>query len=177
MDDNGDETQNKSDLDGYKVAPEMDNTEDIGAESSENSGVNDNENIGVDRAGNEMVYQTEESVDNPELGKDNKALTENDKKENVTADEANVESEKESRYNLRDKRTRSYKHLYDPAMFNIGHSHDNKQDEVVLTTANDIPKETAQMSMKKGLRVFGEEVTPPLRRRCNNYMTERSCSR
>ena len=42
-------------------------------------------------------------------------------------------------------------------MFNIGSSHDNKQDEVVLTTANNVPEETAQMSMEKGLRVFGEE--------------------
>ena len=157
MDVKGEETQNESDLHGYDVAPEMDNTEDVGAESSENSGVNDIEKIGVDRAGNEMVYQTEESVDNPELGKDNEASTENDEKENVTADKASVELEKESRYNLRDKRTRSYKHLYDPTMFNIGHSHDNKQDKVVLTTANDVPEETAQMSMKKGLRVFGEE--------------------
>ena len=88
---------------------------------------------------------------------DNEVSTENDEKENVTADKANVESEKESRYNLHDKCTRSYKHLYDPAMFNIGNSHDNKQDEVVLTTANDVAEETAQMSMKKGLRVFGEE--------------------
>ena len=104
-----------------------------------------------------MIYQAEESVDHPELDKDNEASTENDKKENVTADEANVESKKESRYNLCHKHTRSYKHFYDPAMFNIGNSHDNKQDEVVLTTANDVAEETAQMSMKEGLRVFGEE--------------------
>ena len=117
-----------------------------------------------------MIYQVEESVDNPELDKDNEAPTENDEKENVTADEANVESEKESRHNLCDKRTWSYKHLYDPAMFNIGISHDNKQDEVVLTTANNVAEETAQMSMKKGLRV---KDTPLLGKRCNNYMTER----
>ena len=42
-------------------------------------------------------------------------------------------------------------------MFNIENSHENKQGEVVLTTANDVAEETAQMSMKKGLRVFGEE--------------------
>ena len=114
MDDNGKETQNESDLDGYNVAPEMDNIEDLGAESSENSGVSDIKNIGVDRAGNEMIYQAEESVDNPELDKDSEALTENDEKENVTADEVNVESEKESRYNLRDKRTRSYKQTLQP---------------------------------------------------------------
>ena len=57
MDDNGEETHNESDLDERNVAPEMDNTEDVGAESSENSGVNDIENIGVDQIGNEMGYQ------------------------------------------------------------------------------------------------------------------------
>ena len=35
-------------VDGYNVSPEMDNTKDIGAESSENSGVSDIKNIGVD---------------------------------------------------------------------------------------------------------------------------------
>ena len=73
MDDNGKETQHESDSDGYNVATEMDNTKDLAAESSENSGVSDIENIGVDRAGNEMIYQAEESVDNPELDKDNEA--------------------------------------------------------------------------------------------------------
>ena len=48
MDDNGKEIQNESDSDGYNVVPEMDNTEDLGAESSENSGVSDVKNIGVD---------------------------------------------------------------------------------------------------------------------------------
>ena len=58
-------------------------------------------------------------------------------------------------------------------MFNIGNSHDNKQDEVVLTTANNIPEETAQMSMKKGLRVFGEEGYAAVREEMQQVQTER----
>ena len=110
MDDNGRDTQNENDLDGLSVGPEMDNTEDLAAENSANSGVSDIENIGVDPVANDMIYQVEESVDNPELdeesessasdGKENviadKLSTENDEKEDVTADEANVESTKES---------------------------------------------------------------------------------
>ena len=42
-------------------------------------------------------------------------------------------------------------------MFNIGNSRDNKQDEEVLTTTKHVPEDTAQMSMKKGLRVYGKE--------------------
>ena len=48
------------------------------------------------RARNEMIYQAEESDDNQELDKENETSTENDEKENLTADEVNVESEKES---------------------------------------------------------------------------------
>ena len=119
--------------------------------------MNDVESIEVDQAEIEMIYQADENDDNQESGEKNEASTENEENENVTGVELNEELEKESRYNLHDKRTRSYKHLYDPAMFSIGNSCDNKQDEVVLTTSHDVPEETAQMSMKKGLKRFGEE--------------------
>ena len=42
-------------------------------------------------------------------------------------------------------------------MFQIENSHDNKEEEVVLVTVNDAPEDTPQMSMKQGLRMFGEE--------------------
>ena len=157
MDDNEEETQDENNSGEYNVAPEMNNTEDLGAGRSENSGVSDIGSIGVDRAEHEMIYQAEESGDDPELDKDNKTSTENDEKEDATIDKLNVESSRESRYNLRDKRTWSYKHRYNPAMFKIENSHDNKQEEVVLITANDAPEDTPQMSMKQGLRMFGEE--------------------
>ena len=35
-------------------------------------------------------------------------------------------------------------------------SKDSEQGEVMLTTIDDIPEEMPQMSMKKGLTVFGE---------------------
>ena len=156
-DDNDEKIQNESASDGYVVAPEMNNTEELGAESSENSGVNDVKNIRVDQDETEMIDQADENEDNHESNEKSEASTENDEKENVTGVKLNEELEKELRYNLRDKRTQSYKHLYDPAMFSIGNSRDNKQDEVVLTKADDVPGETAQMSMKKGLRMFGKE--------------------
>ena len=159
MDNNDVEIENESDSDEYVVASEMNNTEEIGAESSKNPGVNDVENIGVDQAEEEMICQADENDNNEEPDEKNETSTEIDEKERVTGVELNeeLEQEQESRYNLRNKRTRSYRHLYDPAMFSIGNGHDNKQDEVVLTTADDAPEETAQMSMKKGLRMFGEE--------------------
>ena len=70
----------------------MNNTEDLGAGRSENSGVSDIGSIGVDRAEHEMIYQAEESGDDPELDNDNKTSTENDEKEDATIDKSNVES-------------------------------------------------------------------------------------
>ena len=60
-------------------------------------------------------------------------------------------------YSLRRNCTRSYKHLYNPEVLDTGKSNDDKQAEVLMTTIDDAPKETAQMSMKKGLKIFGEE--------------------
>ena len=73
----------------------MDNAEDPGAESAVNSGVSDIENIGVDPVENDMINQ----VESPGLEGDSES-TESDEKENVIVDEVNVESEKESGYNL-----------------------------------------------------------------------------
>ena len=49
-------------------------------------------------------------------------------------------------------------------MFKIENSHDNKQEEVVPITANDAPEDTPQMSMKQGLRMFGEEGYAAIRK-------------
>ena len=42
-------------------------------------------------------------------------------------------------------------------MFRTENSQNNKQEEVVLVTDGDAPEDTPQMSMKRGLRMFGEE--------------------
>ena len=141
----------------YDAAPELVNTEGLGGGRSENSGVCGTESIGVDQAEDEMIHQDGESGDDPELYKDSKTSIEDDEKENATIGETEVEPSGESRYNLREKRTRSYNHLYDPAMFRTENSQNNKQEEAVLVTDGDAPEDTPQMSMKRGLRMFGEE--------------------
>ena len=86
MDDSGEEVQDENSPDEYEVAPEMGNTQDLGAGRSENPGVSDTEIIGVDRAEHEMLHQAEESANEPELYKDSETLTENDEKEDATID-------------------------------------------------------------------------------------------
>ena len=119
--------------------------------------MSDTEITGVDRVNHEMFHQVEESGDEPKLDKDSGMSIENDEKEDATSDGSNLESSGEPRYNLRDKRIRCYKHIYDPGMFQLENSDDNKEEEVVLVTANNAPEDTLQMSMKQGLRMFGEE--------------------
>ena len=131
----------------------MDNSQDLRAGRPENLGVNETETIGVEQAEHEINHQEEESGDAPELYQDGGMSNEDDEKEEVMMDESNVESSKELRYNLRDKCTRSYKHLYDPGVFQIEDNDDNKHDEAVMVTANDAPEDTPQMSMKQGLRM------------------------
>ena len=58
-------------------------------------------------------------------------------------------------YNLRSNRERSYKHLYDSNVFNIEKGSDNR-GRIMMTTTNGASEETGQMSMRKGLKVFGE---------------------
>ena len=56
-------------------------------------------------------------------------------------------------------------------MYHIENSDDNKEEEVVLVTANDAPEDTPQMSMKQGLRMFGEDgyaaVRKEMQQHCN----------
>ena len=68
-----------------------------------------------------------------------------------THDDAN----EKTGYNLRSNRERSYKHLYDPNVFNTNKS-SNDREGVMMTTINGGSEETGQMSMRKGLKVFGE---------------------
>ena len=151
------EAQDENNQDECNGGHEIDNSQDLGAGRSENSGVSETKIIGVDQAEYEMNHQAEESGDVPELYKESETSNEDDEKEETTMDESNLESSRESRYNLRDKHTRSYKHLYDSGMFQIEDNDDDRREEVVMVTANDTPEDTPQMSMKQGLRMFGEE--------------------
>ena len=126
------------------------------AGNTENTGMNDIENLGVDPVDNDIINQEVEDVKSPEEEEDSES-TENDKGETVGSDQKCAETENESGYNLWQNRTRSYKHLYNPKVFDTGNNNDDKQAEVMMTTTNDMPKETAQMSMKKGLKVLSEK--------------------
>ena len=64
--------------------------------------------------------------------------------------------EHETGYNLWGNLGRSYKHLYDPAVFDTGKGNEDK-GTVMMTTTDEAPVETAQMAMKKGLKVFREQ--------------------
>ena len=137
----------------------MDESKNPGVENAgnaENTGVNDIENLGVDPVDNDIINQEVEDVESPEEEEGSES-TENDKGETVGIDQECAETENESGYKLRRNCTRSYKHLYNPEVFDTGNSNDDKQGEVMTTTTNDVPEETAQMSMKKGLKVFGEK--------------------
>ena len=142
MDVGGEDVQDNNSPDEYVVAPEMGNAQDLEAGRSENPGVSDTKITGVDRVEHVMFHQAEESGNEPKLDMDSGMSIENDKKEDATSDGSNLESSGELRYNLCDKRTRCYKHIYNPGMFQIENSDDNKEEEVVLVTANDAPEDT-----------------------------------
>ena len=141
----------------YDAAPELVNTEGPGEGRSENPGVGGTESIGVDQAEDEVIPQDGESDHDPEAYNDSKTSIEDDENEIAATDESEVKPRGDSRYNLQEKRTRSYNHLYDPETFRTEESQNNEPEEVVLVTDGDAPEDTPQMSMKRGLRVFGEE--------------------
>ena len=164
MDVGGEEVQDDNSPDEYVVAPEMGNAQDLEAGRSGNPGVSDTEITGVDRVEHEMLHQAEDSGSEPKLDIESRTSLENDEKVDATSDGSNLESSGEPRYNLRDKRTRCYNHIYDPGMYQIENSDDNKEDEVVLVTANDALEDTPQMSVKQGLRMFGEDGYAAIRK-------------
>ena len=155
MDVGGEEVEHDNSPDEYAVTHEMGN--DLQAGRSGNPGVSDTEITGVDHIEHEMLHQANDSGSEPKLDIDSGTSLEKDEKVGATSDGLNLESSEEPRYNLRDKRTRCYNHMYDPGMYQIENSDDNKEEEVVMVTTNDVPEDTPQMSMKQGLRMFGED--------------------
>ena len=53
-------------------------------------------------------------------------------------------------------RARTYKHVYDPQLYDMGYANPSDTGDLVLTTVDEGPEDTPQMSMKKGLKMFGE---------------------
>ena len=100
-----------------------------------NTGVNSIENLGVDHINNEIINQEinheikkqeVEDVERPEEKED----IESTEGETMGIDQECAETENDSGYNLRCNHTRSYKHLYNPEVFDTGKSNDDKQAEV-----------------------------------------------
>ena len=135
----------------------MEDIENLGVEDEnhdiENPGMEDVKSLGV---------EDDRAVENQDI-----ASTENEKSETIANDQESMENEgvenenqgtqeNESRYNLRRNCARSYKHIYNPEVYDTEISKDNEQCEVMMTTIDDAPEETPLMSMKKGLKVFGE---------------------
>ena len=46
--------------------------------------------------------------------------------------------------------------MYDPEVYETENKKHSEQGDIMLTTVDNIPEETPQMSMKKGLKMFGE---------------------
>ena len=125
------------------------------------------ENLGVPHVGESNDNQVEsEGVDEPNIeitqpAADNvEHMEERDDDQSADAQSLGTvetcdEKEDKTGYNLRRHRERSYKHLYDPEVFDVDKGNDGKGG-VMLTTTNGGSEETGQMSMKKGLKVFGE---------------------
>ena len=138
--------------DGVRVdEPENPGVDD--AASNDNTEMNGVENRGVEQLDSNIINQEVDEVEHPEEKED----IESTEGKTVSIAQGCSETENEMGYNLRGNQARSYKHLYDPEVFDTGKSNDDKQAEVMMTTTNDAPEETAQMSMKKGLKIFGEQ--------------------
>ena len=125
----------------------------LDVEYGENPGVADRENERVEQEGYD-IYNVEVEDENQ-----HNVSTENDKDEHMRVDQDGGEEEgaqSKPRYNLRKNRARSYTHMYNPELYETENKKHNELDDVVLTTVDDVLEETPQMSMKKGLKMFGE---------------------
>ena len=114
------------------------------------------ENPGLMDQENEGVVQEDQATSLNEKQYD--PLTEIDTNEDGTPDQNSEENKAMQctpRYNLRKHRGRSYKHVYDPEVYEMENEQKNDMGETMLTTVEGGPEDTAQMSMMKGLKVFG----------------------
>ena len=107
----------------------------------------------MDELNNNITNQEVDDVERSEEKDDNESTED----ENVSTAEARDEIEDSAGYNLRGNRGRLYKHLYDPEVLDTGKGNEDKQAAVMMTTTDEAPEETAQMSMKKGLKAFREQ--------------------
>ena len=129
------------------------NLTDLEVEYDENPGVVDYENEGVGEDGHDAYIDGAKDENQDNLS------TESDTVENVTPDQDSGEEngvQGTPRYNLRKNHARSYKHMYDPKLYETEHVKQSDMGDVVLTAVDDALEDTPQMLMKKGLKMFGE---------------------
>ena len=88
------------------------------------------ESQGVDELNNDITNQEVDHVESSEEKEDNELTEDRD----VSIAEACDETENETGYNLWGNWGRSYKHLYDPEVFDTGKGNDNKEAKVMITT-------------------------------------------
>ena len=145
VEDNENEGVEQEDQDDDIISPEVEDDENPGVEANKNEGV-EQENYDV-----ESTEAEDENQDNVSI--------ENEKDETVRDAQDGTENkgvQNEVRCNLRKNHARLYKHMYNPEIYEIENKNHSEQGDIMLTTADDIPEETPQMSMKKGLKIFGE---------------------
>ena len=121
---------------------------DLEVGPKESQGVMAQENKGVEQEGQDTSIH-----DHP-----SDPLTEIDMNEDEAQEQHSEENHAVSgtpRYNLRKHHGRSYKHVYDPEVYMTENQQTDDVGETMLTTVEGGPDDTAQMSMKKGLKVFG----------------------
>ena len=119
----------------------------------ENPGVVDHENEGVGEEDHDV------HIDEANYKDQDNVSTEVDAVKDITADQDSGEEDRVQgtpQYNLRKNRARSYKHVYDPELYETENVKQTEMGDVVLTTVDNALKDMPQMSMKKGLKLFGE---------------------
>ena len=139
-----------SDQEGMPETRDMEEVKKEGGNNVESEGVNGHnvENEGVDGPDNNGIHQDVDDME--ERGDDQPS---NDR--HVGTVEERDDTDDRTRYNLRRNWERSYKHLYDPKVFSTEKG-DDDEGAIAMTMTNEGSEETGQMSMKKGVKVFGE---------------------
>ena len=147
----GDENQGVEDHEIEDEEQDGHNLTDL--DMDENPEVVDRESEGVGEEGYDAHIDGTKDENQDDMSMESDAV------ENVTADQDSGEEngmQGTPRYNLQKNRTRSYKDAYDPELYETGHEKQSDRGDVVLTTVDDAPEDTPQMSMKKGLKLFGK---------------------
>ena len=104
--------------------------EDLDVEHVEERDDSHVESEGVDEPNNDITHQEADDVEHVEERGDNQSTDD----QSLGTVETRDETEDKTGYNLRRNQERSYKHLYDPEVFNIEKGDDDKGTIMMITT-------------------------------------------